>query len=198
MKLVKLIIGEFKNWLGFLIRGLPGISGDKIRVLMYKPFLRKGGKKISISQGCYLRDLKNISLGSNITIGIHAQIYASGTGKESITIGDRVNLNSNVMINADCEGTIEIGKNVLIGPNVVLRASNHQFKSKDLLIKEQGHQAGNIKIYDDVWIGANVVILPNVEIKKGAVIAAGAVVTRDVESYSVVGGVPARQIGKRE
>ena len=57
---------------------------------------------------------------------------------------------------------------------------------------------GQIIVHDDVWIGSNVVILPNCEIGKGSIIAAGAVVTSNIDSYTVVGGVPAKLIKKRE
>ena len=90
------------------------------------------------------------------------------------------------------------GNNVAIGPNVVFRASNHKYGKKDILINKQGHQKGRIIIEDDVWISANVVVLPDVTIKKGAVVAAGAVVTKDVEAYKVVGGIPAVNISERK
>ena len=62
---------------------------------------------------------------------------------------------------------------------------------------EQGHVPGTVRIGEDVWIGANCVITPDVSIGRGAVVGAGAVVTRDVEPLAVVGGVPARVIGRR-
>ena len=101
------------------------------------------------------------------------------------------------MINSRGIGEIKIGKNVLIGPNSVLRSNNHNFKILDKPINQQGMSEGKIIIEDDVWIGSNVVILTNVIIGKGSIIAAGAVVTSNVESFTVVGGVPAKQIGIR-
>lgn len=93
--------------------------------------------------------------------------------------------------------SIYIGRNVLIGPNVVFRASNHAFKRRDTIIRQQGHKPGRIIVGDDVWIGANAVILPNVDVGMGAVIGAGSVVNKEVASYTIVGGVPAKQIGTR-
>ena len=75
------------------------------------------------------------------------------------------------MINSRGSGEIIIGKNVLIGPNVVLRSNNHKFGIVSKPIKEQGMTSGKIKIDDDVWIGSNVVILPDI-IGKGAIVAA--------------------------
>lgn len=84
----------------------------------------------------------------------------------------------------------------MIGPNVVIRAADHGL-SKDILIRKQQHIGGIIIIEDDVWIGSNAVILKDVKLGKGCVIAAGAVVTKDVEPYTIVGGVPAKKIAER-
>jgi galactoside O-acetyltransferase len=183
-------------WLNF-IRFLPGNSGLAIRFLVYRRLFCSCGKKVIIAPGCYIRGGKNIILGDNIGIGLNAQVYAEGSGKEQLKIGNYVFLNSNVMLNADLGGQIQIGNNVLIGPNVVIRASNHSFADPNVPIEQQGHVPGRIVIEDDVWLGANVVVLPNVTIGRGAVVAAGAVVTKDVAPFSVVGGVPARLISKR-
>ena len=101
------------------------------------------------------------------------------------------------MINSRGIGEIKIGKNVLIGPNSVIRSNNHNFKIFQKPINQQGMSEGKITIEDDVWIGAIVVILPNVIIGKGSIVAAGAVVTSNVETFSIVGGVPAKVIGLR-
>jgi galactoside O-acetyltransferase len=86
---------------------------------------------------------------------------------------------------------------VLIGPNTVIRASNHNYNRVDIPIRDQGHSGGKIVIEDDVWIGSNAVITPDVVIGKGAIVGAGAVVVHDVSPYDIVGGVPAVTIGKR-
>lgn len=186
---------ELSQWLSYPLIWMPGVVGVNLRKFVYKRVFFKCGYSLDISKGCYISDYKNIILGNNINIGINAQIYA---GKDSkILIGDNLKANSNIMINADCGGYIEIGDNVLIGPNVVLRASNHIFIDKDIPIHQQGHEVGQIIINDDVWLGSNVVVLPNVEIGKGSVVGAGAVVTKNVDEYSIVGGVPAIAIGFR-
>lgn len=108
-----------------------------------------------------------------------------------------MSFNTNVHVNAD-NGRISFGNHVLVGPNVVIRASNHRFDRTDTPIRDQGHSTGEITIEDDIWLGANVSVLGGVRIGRGAVVAAGAVVTKDVASFSVVGGVPARLIKMRE
>jgi len=77
---------------------------------------------------------------------------------ETLTIGTGVSVNFNVLIDS-CQGYITIGDNVLIGPNCVLRAADHIFSNPKQPIKTQGHRGGNIIIEDDVWLGANVVVL---------------------------------------
>ena len=115
-----------------------------------------------------------------------------------LTIGNRVALNANVYINACSGGTIRIGDDVIVGPNVVMRASDHAFDDVTRPMRDQGHTAGVIVIDDDVWLGANVTVVGGVRIGRGAVVAAGAVVSKDVEPYTIVGGVPARLIRRRD
>ena len=110
--------------------------------------------------------------------------------------GKNIHLGKNVFINSDCkfqdQGGIYIGDDVLIGHNVVLATLNHE---------EEPENRGNlcpspINIEDKVWIGSNATILPGVTIGYGAIVAAGAVVTKDVDEKTVVGGVPAKVIKK--
>ena len=82
----------------------------------------------------------------------------------------------------------------MIAPQCVITDGTHNFDSRDTLIRKQGNSYSYVIIKDDVWIGANVKILPGVIIGEGSVIAAGAVVTKDVEPYSLYGGVPAKKI----
>jgi acetyltransferase-like isoleucine patch superfamily enzyme len=113
----------------------------------------------------------------------------------NVTIGNNVYFNRNVFITA--RDNVTIGNDVLIGPNVVINTGNHTFTERNVPIVKQGHTSERIVIEDDVWIAANAVILKGVTIGKGAVVAAGAVVNRDVPPYTVVGGVPAKKIKDR-
>jgi len=85
----------------------------------------------------------------------------------------------------------------LIGPNTMLRTANHKFDESNNEIRNQGHTYDDIIIEDNVWIGANCVILSGVRIGKAAVIAAGAVVNKDVQSFTLVGGVPAKLLKRK-
>lgn len=100
----------------------------------------------------------------------------------------------NVHVNASVGGTIRIGENCLFGPNVLMRTANHRYENPDIPVRQQGHSFSNIHIEDDVWISANAVILGGVHIGRGAIIGAGAVVTKDVPSMAIAVGIPAKVI----
>jgi acetyltransferase-like isoleucine patch superfamily enzyme len=85
----------------------------------------------------------------------------------------------------------------MMGPRVNLLAENHNFSRVDIAIKAQGVTRAGIVIEHDCWLGANCSILAGVRIGQGSIVATGAVVTRDVPPYSIVGGVPARIIKSR-
>lgn len=149
----------------------------------------KFGKNISI------RDYSNIR-GNNIIIEDNVYIHENVLirGKEYITIGEGSTINRNTCI----LDKVKIGKNCSIAPNVVIVGSNHNFKDLNKIIKKQGSELKGIIIEDDIWIAANSTILDGVTIGKGSVVAAGAVVNKDIPPYSVVGGVPARIIKSRK
>ena len=94
-------------------------------------------------------------------------------------------------------GDIIIGDNVQLGPQVIFWGRDHGIK-KNMLINKQPYNSKPIIIGNDVWIGANAIVLKGVTISDGAVVAAGAVITKDVSPYMIVGGVPAKIIKYRE
>jgi acetyltransferase-like isoleucine patch superfamily enzyme len=107
-----------------------------------------------------------------------------------ITIGDytRIGIHCTVI------GPVSIGAHVNLAQGITVSALNHNFADTKKRIDEQGITTKPIIIGDDVWIGANAVILPGVTIGKHCVVAAGAVVTKDVPDNTLVGGVPAKVI----
>ncbi len=106
--------------------------------------------------------------------------------------GKNIKLGKNVFINMGCkfqdQGGISIGNGVLIGHNVVMATINHNMDPEN----RGDMKPSPIKIGNNVWIGSNVTILPGVTVGDGSVIAAGSVVNRDIPSYTVAAGVPAR------
>ncbi|MEK4967869.1 sugar O-acetyltransferase [Cytobacillus sp. FSL R7-0696] len=112
--------------------------------------------------------------------------------------GKNIKVGKNVFINSGCrfqdQGGITIGDGVLIGHNVVLATLNHDIDPR----KRGTMHPAPITIGNDVWIGANATVVPGVTIGDGAIIAAGAVVTKDVPQNVIVGGVPAKILKKIE
>lgn len=105
-----------------------------------------------------------------------------------VTIGD----NTRIGIHSTIIGPVCIGHHVNLAQGIVVTALNHQFENTALRIDLQGVSTKPVIIGDDVWIGANSVILPGVTIGSHCVVAAGAVVTKDVPKNTVVGGIPAK------
>jgi acetyltransferase-like isoleucine patch superfamily enzyme len=108
---------------------------------------------------------------------------------ERIDLGDRVFVNRGTLITARTD--IHIGDDVLIGPYVVINSGDHNYSDLVQPIGSQGHNVGPIIIGNDVWLGAHCVILRDVKVGDGAVVAAGAVVIDDVPPRTLVAGVPA-------
>lgn len=128
------------------------------------------------------------SFGKNIKIETNVLL------SPFIDIGNNVEINENVRIREN----VYIGCNVLIAPGVQLLSTNHGSSRIDIPIKEQEGIHGTITINDDVWIGTNAIILKDVTIGSHSIIAAGAIVTKNVPEYSIVAGVPAKIIKKRK
>lgn len=105
-----------------------------------------------------------------------------------VWIGDhtRIGLHNTII------GPVSIGDHVNLAQGITVTALNHNFLKRDQLISQQGISTKKVTIENDVWIGANAVILPGVTIGTHSVVAAGAIVTKDVPPYSLVGGVPAK------
>ncbi len=143
--------------------GRGGKFGRKLRAWSAKKFLVSVGKNVNIEKGAMITSL--------------------------MEIGD----NSGVGINATMHGKVIIGKNVMMGPEVIVYTQNHCIARTDIPMCQQGFaESKPVYIGDDVWIGGRVIILPGVHIGNGAVVGAGAIVTKDVPDYAVVGGNPAK------
>ena len=107
-----------------------------------------------------------------------------------VIIGDhtRIGLHNTII------GPVTVGSHVNLAQGITITALNHNFENPEQRIDEQGVSTKDVVIGDDVWVGTNAVILPGVTIGEHCVIAAGAVVTKDVPPHSLVAGVPAKVI----
>jgi acetyltransferase-like isoleucine patch superfamily enzyme len=159
----------------FLIYGLvkyfPSPLGDYLRYILFKPVCRRLGK-VRIYEGVTIWYPYRVSIGNNVTINEWG--YLSGYGE------------------------IEIEDDVRIGHRVSILTSDHQFSDLKIPIYKQGLTQGKVTILKGAWLGCNVMILPGVTIGRGAIVGAGAVVTRNVEDFAIVAGVPAKPIGSRK
>lgn len=139
-----------------------------IRKLTMKVFLKQCGKKASFGRKIEVRKPYRIQIGDNSSINKRVLLDARG-------------------------GVIIIGKDVDIAQESNIWTLQHDYNSPIFIAK-----GGDVIIDDYVWIASRVTILPGVHIGKGAVIASGAVVTKDVSPYTVVAGIPARPIAERQ
>lgn len=167
-RLVHLWVEEFFGW---LIRSLPGLTGMVLRWLFYRIMFKRIDSFCLIYPGVYI-------------------VHSYG-----IRVGKSFSVNSGVLI--DGRGGVDIGDYVMVGPNAVIVSSNHEIYNLDKPMASQNHVLSPVSIGNDVWIGANTVINAGVTIGNSALIASGSVVTKDVQDYQIVGGVPARLIGDR-
>lgn len=171
------------------------IAGNFARKCYWTHCLARLGSKANLGFGFRADGSESIRIEDFFCCDRLCSLNASMGG--AINIGNHVSLASNVTINAACQGLIEISDEVMIGPNSVLRSSDHGFSLIDVPMRKQPHQPGVIRISRNVWLGANVTVVGNVNIGKGAIVGAGSVVTKDVEPYAIVGGVPAKLIRHR-
>lgn len=150
--------------------------------LFIEPGIRGGvkscGNNVKIGRYCELKPLCNISFGNRVEVGLRALFWTT-------------------------RAKIAIGNDVIFGPGVTIITGDHPTNICGRTInsiKDEDKPADcdqDVVIDDDVWIGCNVTILKGVHIHSGAIIAAGSVVTKDVESDCVYGGVPAKKIKDR-
>lgn len=128
------------------------------------------GKNVNIDNGAFLASGKGIEIGNNSGIGQDCRVA----------------------------GPLKIGNDVMIAPNVIIVTQNHEIRDTEIPMRLQTAPKKQVTICDDVWIGANAIILPGVTIGKGSVVGAGSVVTKDVPEYAIVGGNPAHVIRYRK
>jgi len=183
--------------------------------LLYGPFFSHLARSARIHPLSHFKGRKFISIGEQSKVEAHCRLRADHQ-KAFIKIGARclispfamlMTYGGSIEIGNDCSvnpfcmlyghGGLRIGNGVRIACGTVIIPSNHNFGETEVPIYQQGVSSLGITIEDDVWLGANVTILDGVKVGRGSIVAAGAVVTQDVEPLSIVGGVPARLIKKR-
>lgn len=140
------------------------------------------------------RDSGIMRIGDGVSIETGARLAVAVDAE--LVVGDHVGIGPYNFLNA-FGGSLHIGDWSMLGPHVSVHTVDHGIARDGTPMRLQPGVPGDVVIGSDVWVGASSVILKGVTIGDGAVVAAGAVVNRDVEPYSIVGGVPAKRIGER-
>ena len=147
-----------------------GKISKQIRQLACKNIFKIAGKNINIERGAHFGSGSRIEIGDNSGIGENCQI----------------------------PDNTKIGRDVMMGPDVLIVGKNHNYEDLKIPMRLQGaKEAAPVIIGDDTWIGARVIILPGVNIGEGAIVGAGAVVTKDIPPYAICAGNPARIVKYR-
>jgi acetyltransferase-like isoleucine patch superfamily enzyme len=179
---------QLKRWLDMLIMDQI-LTRPRWYIRIFAPFYQHRGKHSHIYHSVRMDTppYRMFSLGKYSVIESGACI---NNAVGDVIIGDytRIGLHNTII------GPVTIGNHVNLAQGITISALNHNFDNIDKRIDEQGINTTPIMIDDDVWIGANAVVLPGTKIGKHTVIAAGAVVTKDVPNYSLVAGIPAKII----
>lgn len=156
---------------------------------LFQPFYIKRGRRSVI----YSNIRKDIVPFNSFELGEKSVIESFSTINNmvgAITIGSR----SRIGLGNTIIGPVKIGNNVNLAQNIIISGLNHNYSDPDKTIISQGVNTSEVIIEDDVWIGANSVILAGITIGKHSVIGAGSVVIRDVPPYSIVVGNPGKII----
>ena len=159
------------------------------------------GKSLIIGDNVEINALtKNgIIIGNNVSILKNTIIEGTGVIRnigEGLVIGNNVGIAQNCFIQV--RGQVTIGDNVIFGPGVSIFSENHVFENPELPVSVQGETRKGVTIEEGVWIGARAIILDGVTISKNSVVAAGALVNKDVPPYVVIGGIPAKVLKYRK
>jgi len=195
---------------------VPGALGLFLRSFFYPWMTARCGKGVAFGTNVVLRHPNKIKIGDNVVVDDNCVIDAKGQENRGITINSNVfigrntiiycqngniSIGENANIGSNCQvfsaGSVEIGKNVLIGAYTYLIGGGHGMADPSLPIINQARISKGIRLEDNIWIGAGVKILDGVIIGRDSVIGTGAVVNKDVAAYSIAAGLPAKIIGDR-
>ena len=199
-----------------LVEGLPLSAGMKLRRLAYRSVFAKLGNSVQLEPNVNFTRTYLVSIGDKVYIRSGANIEVCGEDSK-LRIGDEVRIERGVDIRSHGGGgdivigdrtrigpytclsgrSIQIGKDCLIASHSSIYANNHIFSDPARKINEQDRSYQGIVIEDDCWLGSGVRVLDGVIIGRGSVVGAGAVVTKNIPSYSIAVGVPAKVIGQR-
>jgi acetyltransferase-like isoleucine patch superfamily enzyme len=201
-----------------LLSYLPGAAGLLLRSKLYPLLLGKCGRGVVFGCGVVLRHPHKIVVGDQVVIDDHCVLDAKGQTNQGIVLGQGVFIGRNTILSCkngdiilhdganlgfNCEifsggARVEVGKNVMLAAYSYLIGGGHEASSTDVSPLEQARTATGITVGDGAWIGAGVLVLDGVNLGQQAIVGAGAVVTKPVDDFAVVAGVPARFVRSRK
>lgn len=162
---------RYVHWQYFL-KDLPCEYGERLRRRFYTKYFGRVGKHLVIRQDVRIRNIQNIFIGDYSEIGEGVMLQGAGG--------------------------IYIGDHVILGPHVKIWSANHRYDDINKPILEQWYDFKKVIIGDNVWLGANVFVMPGANIGDGVIVSAGSVVGgKAIPPYKIVAGNPARIIGTR-
>ncbi len=157
------------------------------------------GRGVTLEKGVIIDGLstEGVEIGDNSTIGPYSIIRASLLSRlgKGLHMGSQSSLDAYSFVGAG--GGVWVGDRVIMGQHISFHSENHNFQSTEDAIRNQGVTALGIVIEDNCWVGSNVTFLDGVHVGTGCIIAAGAVVTKNIAPYSIAAGIPARIIKTR-
>ena len=178
------IFEEILSFLIFICSSLPGRIGIYSRKILYKFLIKNIGKDFYTENGVVFSGYKNIIIGNNVRLMRYSSINADDG---NVKLGNNISINYNVNINSSGKGSIIFGDNVLVVKT--LYSDQLIIYLKDQITYNNSHASGKIIIGNNVWIGANCVILKNVIIGDNCVIGANSTITKNIEKNKVVVGL---------
>ena len=162
---------KMREWMLVAFRGVPGNAGMALRYCILKTLALSIGDNVSVHENVFLLHTENLEIGNNVSI--YPMCYL------------------------EAYGGIKIGNDVSIAHGTSILSVTHNYEDRDEMINNQGLKKGKVNIGNNIWIGAKVTVLCNIDILDGTVIGAGAVVTKKFPQNVVLGGVPAKILKER-
>lgn len=164
--------GQFE-FVQFFVSQIPGILGNTLRRRLYRRFFGACGEGLEVHPGVRFYNANKLLIGANVGIGLDCTFQAGG----EIVIHDRV----------------------AFGAGCKVWSVNHHYEDPDKPLLAQGYDLRKVEIGPDVWLAANVFLMPGVELGEGCIVSAGTVVSaKKYPAYSIIAGNPARVIGNRK
>lgn len=194
----------------FLLGWLTKIIYAESNISIGKNFRCDSVPRILIDKKCSLTIGQNVEFRRNLEIRVHGNAQIKIGNDIRIDRGVRILAANNSMIDIQNRtriglysvlnggDSITIGENVLISGFVYLQTSSHQFSTRDKAIRDQGFTHASISIKNEAWLGTHVVVMSGITIGQGAIIGSNAVVTKDVQAFDIMAGVPAKKLNSRK